>query len=295
MKGSDDAGAEPFAYRYHLLRAATARYQRAPARLEAGELAEIRRQAQRSLTLEGRVLATPEAAAVSPSQAELDAALAEIAERYADPAELADDLARNGLDEATLRAGLRRELTFDAVMRRIGANHAAVTDEEVVAFYEAAPERFRRPERRAARHILITINEGFVENQRPAAQARIDALEARLRERPQAFADLARRHSECPTALEGGRLGVLERGQLYPELDAVVFALDEGAVSAPVESQVGLHLLLCERIEPSCTLPLARVRDRIRAHLAERRRRAAQRAWLEGLPGDSETVAPDPV
>ena len=39
------------------------------------------------------------------------------------------------------------------------------------------------------------------------------------------FADLASRHSECPTALEGGRLGEVVPGQLFPSLDAALFAL----------------------------------------------------------------------
>jgi len=272
------------AYRYHLLRAASARYRRDPAALDAAELAAVASRAEEALALERRVLATPEAAAVSISQGQLAEALTEIAARYATPDEMADDLARNGLDEAALTEAVRRELTFDAVLRRIGADQPPVSEEELLGVYEAAPERFTRPERRVARHILITINEDFAENRRPAVRQRLAAVATQLAEQRQDFGELARRHSECPTALEGGRLGALTRGQLYPQLDAVLFALDEGAVSDPVESDLGLHLLLCERIEPARAVGFDEVRDALRARLSERRRRAAQQAWLAALP-----------
>lgn len=272
------------AYRYHLLRAASARYQRDPAGLDAEELVAAARQAEEALALERRVLATPEASRACVSQDQLDAALAEIAARYPNKTEMTDDLARNGLDEVALSEGVRRELTFDAVLQRVGADHRAVTDEEVYEFYEAAPERFTRPERRAARHILITVNEDFAENRRAAVLERMAAVATELEEQREDFAELARRHSECPTALEGGRLGILARGQLYPQLDAVLFALEEGAVSPPVESDLGLHLLLCERIEPARALRFDEVRDAIHTRLSERRRRATQQAWLSALP-----------
>jgi peptidyl-prolyl cis-trans isomerase C len=83
--------------------------------------------------------------------------------------------------------------------------------------------------------------------------------------------------------MEDGKLGDIARGQLYPEVDAALFALEEGAVSAPVESEMGFHILLCERIEPARALPFPQVKDRIRAALEKRRRREAQRAWLAEL------------
>lgn len=271
------------AYRYHLLRVASERYQRDPAHLEPAELHQAERQAERTLTLEERVLGSTEAIGVIVSQDEIETGLATIAERYADAGEMAEDLACNELDQAALREGLRRELTFDAVMRRVGARHAPVTDDQVEAYYRRAPERFDQPERRTASHILITINEHYAENRRTAAQARAEELAAMLHARPAEFAELARAHSECPTALQGGRLGTVARGRLYPQLDEVLFALDEGQISAPVETEIGLHLLWCERIFPAAGQSLDQVRERLRTRLTEHRQRAAQQAWLAEL------------
>jgi peptidyl-prolyl cis-trans isomerase C len=73
------------------------------------------------------------------------------------------------------------------------------------------------------------------------------------------------------------------RGQLYPQIDAVLFALEEGAISGIVESPIGFHLLLCERIQPARALPFQQVRERIRKALEQRRRRDTQRAWIAEL------------
>ena len=73
------------------------------------------------------------------------------------------------------------------------------------------------------------------------------------------------------------------RGHLYPAVDAALFTLDEGAMSDIVESPMGLHLLICERIHPARALAFNQVRERIHSALEQRRRRDAQRTWIAEL------------
>ena len=280
-----DAGA---AYRYHLLRAATEQCQCNIPALNEAQRAAAEAQAQRTFALERLVLGSDEAAEVVIAAGGVEQSLAAIAARFETPEAFHADLARNGLDAAGLRHALRRELAFDAVMQRVGSRHSAVTDTDVQRFYELHAERFRTPERRRARHILITVNADYAENTRDAAHARATTLAAELQAAgdgtpAQRFARLAHRHSECPTAMEGGALGDIVRGQLFPEVDAALFALPAGSISTPVESQMGFHILLCEGIEPARALPFRQVRARIRAALERRRRRAAQKAWLDSI------------
>jgi peptidyl-prolyl cis-trans isomerase C len=215
----------------------------------------------------------------------------EIRQRYASDAEFEEDLNRNGLTGVQLRQALRRELIFDAVMQRVGARHAPITETDERLFFELHRDRFTAPETRAARHILITINDDYPENSRTASRARIEAIAERLSagaDDPaaltQRFARLARKGSECPTAMEGGQLGTLGRGQLYPALDAALFTLEAGAVSGIVESELGFHLILCETIHAAKSPPFAKVRERIRQALEQRRRKDEQRRWLASLP-----------
>ncbi len=150
-------------------------------------------------------------------------------------------------------------------------------------FFELHRERFTTPERRAARHILITINDDFAENRRAMAQSRIEEVAAKLDGHAQRFGKLARQYSECPTATQEGQLGTVPRGQLYPELDATLFTLMEGQISGVVESEIGFHLLLCERIEPAAAVGFDEARAKIRSVLDARRRLDTQKTWLATL------------
>jgi len=274
-------------FRYHLLRAAGERFQLGVADLDEAQSAQVIRQARRTFELESLVLGSAEARDLVIPVDQVAAAVAAVRERYRDTQEFRSDLARNGLDLEALHRALRRELTFDAVMQRVGSRHAGVDELEERLFYDFHQERFTVPERRLARHLLITVNDDFAENQRAPAWARIERLAEQARGpgggRVQRFEALARKHSECPTALEGGRLGEVIPGQLYPALDAALFALGSGEIGGPVESELGFHLLLCERIQPARSIPFNQARPQIRQLLEARGRRDCQKAWIGGL------------
>lgn len=277
-------GEQPAEYRYHLLRAAADQFSRGLAALSDEQWPQVEARAEQSFALETLVLTAPEAQRVCIPEDQIEQALAEVRQRYADEQEFTQELALNGLEPATLRRALQRELCFDAAIRAVGARHAPVTEADAQLFYELHAERFSQPETRAARHLLITVNEDFAENQRAAARERIQALaEETLPGDADAFGQLARRHSECPTALEDGRLGTLKPGQLYPALDRALFAMQAGDISPVLESPLGFHLLYCEAINPAKTVPFEQARARIRQALTERRQREAQKAWIAEL------------
>lgn len=269
---------------YHLLRGALDRFGRNLAQLSPDEYRQAHARALRSFELESRVLAADEARAVVISETLLDASLRQLASRYDSREAFLQDLAENGLDEERLRLALHRELQFDATLQQVAGNCPGISDIDVSLFYEMHRERFETPEQRVARHILITVNDEFAENTRPAARARMERLVVRLAGRANRFHEFARRYSECPTALQDGALGDVRPGQLYPELDAVLFSLQAREISPIVESEMGFHLLLCERIKPGRRVPLARAQARIRRLLEERHQRNCQREWLAALP-----------
>lgn len=291
--GIPDAGQaheRPPEYRYHLLRAALAAGLPGVPGLDGPQLTQLARRADNSFYLESLVLGSPEAADVVIPNGRLAEAIAELRGRYPDQTAFLADLAGNGLDEDTLRRALHRELIFDAAMQRAAARRPAVSEIDERLFFELHKDRFTLPERRTARHILITISDRFAENRRDVARARIEKLAQKLAGHPNRFPSLARKHSECPSAMEDGRLGTVPRGRLYAELDAVLFGLAEGAVSGPVESEMGFHLLWCEKIHDGRTLPFSRVRPRIQQVLKERAERNCQKAWIAELRG----ARPDP-
>ena len=93
-----------------------------------------------------------------------------------------------------------------------------------------------------ARHILVKAKEGLTDDD---ARERL----SRLRERIVGgadFAELAKVHSDDPSATKGGELGWLSPGDTVPEFERAMNQLRDNEISAPIQSQFGWHLLQVE-------------------------------------------------
>jgi peptidyl-prolyl cis-trans isomerase C len=61
------------------------------------------------------------------------------------------------------------------------------------------------------------------------------------------FGDLARLHSQDPTAATGGDLGYVTRGTISPEVAAAMFSLTPGQITTyPVASPLGYYVIRVE-------------------------------------------------
>jgi peptidylprolyl isomerase/peptidyl-prolyl cis-trans isomerase C len=269
---------------YALLRAALALFKKTPDELQADELRQAAVQAVNEFKIENRILNAPEAGAVIISDKELQAAYQEIRDRYVDDEAFFSDLEKNHLDKDSLNAALYRQCRVNVVMALIASRAPDINEVEIGIYYHLHPEQFNLPERREACHIFISINPDYPENTRETAFSRMQEIKTKLQKKPYKFADLALKHSECPTALQGGVLGIVPRGKLYPELDAVLFSIKTGEVSDIIESEIGFHLVLCKQIQRAETLSLQKATPKIRQLMKERSRRTCQRAWLASLP-----------
>jgi nitrogen fixation protein NifM len=233
--------------------------------------------------IEHLILTTADAAGVIVPTASIDAGVMAIRGRYDTDEDFQSDLARIGLDAAALRRAVEQDLKVEAVLEKVAARSAAVTETEIEIFWFLHRHRFLRGEARVLRHILVTINDRVPGSERRSAADRIEAIRARLEASPQRFAEQALKHSECPTAMTGGLLGTVPRGRLYPQLEAVAFSLPEGGLSAAVESELGYHLIHCETINPQRQLPFEEARKSIREHLELQRRSLCQKSWINAL------------
>ena len=229
------------------------------------------------------MLSSDEARDVIIPEEDINRAINEITARYENNQDFIDDMERNNLDEDVLRQALYRELIFNTVMDKVASYSVTTDDIDVRLFYEFQRDRFSSPETRKASHILITINPEYKENTREAAYARITKIADKVRKNSGRFSAEAKKHSECPTALEGGALGVLKMGSLYPELDSALFSLEQGEVSDIIESELGFHIIYCQKIYKAKALPLSKVYDRIRTLLDNKKRRACQKAWIKQI------------
>jgi len=120
-----------------------------------------------------------------------------------------------------------------------------ITRREVEQFFEAIRDSLpEMPRETKLRHILLEIRPGEAARERAIATMR--ELQDKIRQ-GESFEDVAARYSEDEgTAPNGGLLGMIERGTLFPEFEEVAFQMEDGAISDIVETPIGLHLIKLE-------------------------------------------------
>ncbi|MBN1939719.1 MAG: peptidyl-prolyl cis-trans isomerase [Candidatus Aminicenantes bacterium] len=147
-----------------------------------------------------------------------------------------------------------------------------VSDEEIVAYYEEHRSDFLQPERLQVSQILFSTEgkAGQVLNRLRNAGERL-------------FREAAQTDSEGPEADKGGLMGVFSLGQLPPDLEKVIFALDEGKISRVVQSAYGFHIFRLDKKFEQRLMPVEEAAGPIRAKLLERKNQAAIDAHLASL------------
>ncbi|HMF22066.1 MAG TPA: peptidylprolyl isomerase [Pseudolabrys sp.] len=189
------------------------------------------------------------------------------------PEPLTDDAGRlETADEALVRAVVDREVVVpepdDGTCRR---------------YYERNSAHFRSPNIYEVSHILFAALPADSEAY-GRARADAEAVLAALRESPERFAALAKTHSRCPSAEQGGNLGQVTLGQTTPEFERALVVLAPGELCAePVATRYGFHIIRLERKHQGRTLPYEMVADRIAAYLREAVRRRADAQYVARL------------
>ena len=180
----------------------------------------------------------------------------------------------------------RIETAEESMIRGLIEREVAVPDaddETSRRYYEKNLARFRSPDIYEASHILFA---ALPDDSAGYAQARAQAEQAlaMLRERPEQFAELARAHSACPSAAQGGNLGQITRGQTTPEFEAALVKLAPGTIcEAPVETRYGIHVIRLGRKHDGRTLPYDAVAGRIAGYLSESVRQRASAQYVARL------------
>jgi peptidyl-prolyl cis-trans isomerase C len=155
--------------------------------------------------------------------------------------------------------------------------------------YAANASSYRTGERARLRHILFAVTPGVdVAALRKLAEPvflDVRCQEAGARD---AFADAARRWSNCPSGAQGGELGWLTAADCAPEFAREIFGRTEvGVLPRLVQSRFGLHVVeVLERV-PGASQPFAAVHGAVATALRRQAYVTALRQYLSLLAGEA--------
>jgi peptidyl-prolyl cis-trans isomerase D len=152
---------------------------------------------------------------------------------------------------------------------------AAPTDAELRKDYAAKQDTFRTPERVLARHILIKSDASNDAAMKAKAEGILKQIQA-----GGDFAKLAKDNSQDTTsAVKGGELDWIVKGQTVPEFEKAAFSLQPGQTSGLVKTTYGYHILQVEKHEQ----PSLRTFDEAKGQLAAEYMGRAQMEGLQNL------------
>ena len=171
------------------------------------------------------------------------------------------------------------------------AETLSAEDDVLLGYYEQHKMEYETPEQRRASHILFSLEQGTDEAAETAARASASAALERLRN-GEDFAALAKELSQDPGSADmGGDLGFFETGVMDPAFDEVVFALQEGEISEPIQTPFGIHLIKLTAIRPVTGKSFEEAKEEIRAAYLKNE---AERLFYEYAERLSDLAYEDP-
>lgn len=213
-------------------------------------------------------------------QKEIDAKVDELRKKMSSGQDLEAMLNEQNLTIKELEARYREKIVIRKFIdRKVGAR-IIITPLEVKSFYVAHKDEFLQPEEVKLRTILIKPKdeEG---GPKKALELMRDILK-RFKEGG-AFEGLAREYSDGPGASEGGIMGYVKRGDLLPQLEEIVFNLNEGQTSGIVQSQLGYHIFKVEEKKARRNKELPEVRQEIEEYLYREKANEKLKGWIDSL------------
>ncbi len=214
---------------------------------------KIRAQVLKQLETERLQLLEAEKNKVTVSASDVDKAISDIEnDNHMSTEQLGQLLSRAGVRMETLRGQIAAQIAWSKLVQeqlgdRVHVSKLDVDDELQRLKADADKPRY-------------AVAEIFQAVDTPEQDAKIkkdmEDLEVQLHAGAP-FSAVARQLSQNPTAAQGGDLGVVQEGQLAPELDKVLKTLRPGQISDPIRSTGGYYILFLrgEQMPANAKLP----------------------------------------
>ena len=179
-----------------------------------------------------------------------------------------------------------------------------ISGEDLQAYYNEHQQEFKTPEVVKARHILKKFPDNATDEQKAAVKAEaeklLETVKAAIAE-GEDFAELAKQHSEGPSAPQGGALrgnnpdlpegDYFARGDMVQPFEQAAFdELAPGEVSDLVESRFGYHIIKLEEKRSEEVQSFAQARSKINDKLIQIVGAEQAKAVAENLLFDVEIL-----
>jgi parvulin-like peptidyl-prolyl isomerase len=183
---------------------------------------------------------------------------------------LDQQLKAQGYTPETLREDIKAQLISEKIYNEV-TKDAKVSDAAIQKYYNENKSQFTTKESRDVRHILVK------------SKATADTLYKQIKGGAD-FAALAKKFSIDPGSKDKGGLLTIQKGQTVAPFDKVAFALKTNAVSTPVKTQYGYHIIKpVSAVKAASVQPLKDAKAQIQATLLEQAKNDAITKWTNDV------------
>jgi peptidyl-prolyl cis-trans isomerase SurA len=201
----------------------------------------------------------------------------------------------NGISDDQLRAQLqtqghtfeefrkhaRLELQKMIMIQKEVRQRVNISPDEIKAYYDAHPEEFRvGKERFKLAQILIAVPANASPAQVEAARVKTEGIRKQLLEGDD-FGKLALEYSDDDSKSQGGELGDFSRGEMIDPIQNAIDQMKVGAISEPIRTEHGFHLVKLEAHDQVGVRPLAEVSGQIQDKLVSQKAQKQFGAWVD--------------
>lgn len=191
-------------------------------------------------------------------------------------------LASQGLTFEAYKIQLREQLERLRLVSQEVRSKIQVPEKEIREFYDQNRNKMTSNDLFRARHILLKLPAKATPEEVEKIRAKAESI---LKEAKAGadFAELARKHSDDASAGSGGDLGMLKRGDILPELDAIIARLQPGGISDVVATPAGFTILRLEEKVAGEAKSFEQMRDEIEELLYRKKSEERFNQWLDEL------------
>ena len=203
----------------------------------------LRQQVLERLVLQEIQMQRAEKANLKVPDEALNSAMQDVAQRNNIPlAQLPEALQAQGIDYASYRDAMRKELTLTLLRQRDVIQRISVTPREIDQYLEKQKNAPEQSGEYNVSHILIAVSQAATPEQLESADKKAEDVYKRAKG-GEDFAKLAVAYSNSQTALDGGALGWRKGSELPTFLNDVIARLKPGEVSQPLRTPTGYHIV----------------------------------------------------
>jgi peptidyl-prolyl cis-trans isomerase SurA len=203
----------------------------------------LRQQVLDRLVLQELQMQRADRAGIKVSDEVLNNAMQDVAERNKIRlTDLPAALASQGIDYASFRENMRKELAMQMLQQRDVVQRINVSPREIEQYLERRKKMPSEANTYDISHILIAVPPAATPEQLDEATKKADDVYKRA-VAGEDFAGLAVSYSNAQTALEGGALGPRKGSELPTFMGEVIATLKKGDITQPIRTPSGFHIV----------------------------------------------------